>query len=326
MSLVVAIDNLKPDKVKRMERIDGVDTPIAGNTIFIRPSIDVAVAPFTCMNQHDIPVAPYAGLNQNGIPGRLARAHFHEINQFQIIVDGKGKLGRHDVSPYCVHFSRAYTPYGPLQSDKEVGWGLLTLRTRYNTGPQRFPDSQEKLKQIPNRRPWQITKKVSIPAQGPGIILQDVPEIKDKQGLFVHALTMAPHTRTAAPDPSGGDGQFVVVVKGSLVHNNKEHNALTVAFIKPVEDAFQIHAGAQGLEALILNFPQVTPRSVEAKSPSTAAGFKKWQCVLCTFAYDEALGMPEDGIPTGTRWQDVPNTWSCPDCSASKSDFQMIEV
>jgi rubredoxin len=313
MPSVVAIDNLKPDKAKRTERVDGVDTPIPGNITFFRQSIDT-------------PVAPNATLNLNDIPGRWQSAHFHEVDQFQIIVRGKGKLGRHDVSPYCVHFARAYTPYGPLRSDKEVGWTYLTLRMRYNAGKQVFPESQDKLKQIPNRRPWQVYQKIAFPAQGPGITLQDVPEIKDEQGLFVHALTMAPRTRTVAPDPSGGDGQFVVVFKGSLVHDNREHNAMAVAFVKPVEDAFHIHAGAQGLEALILNFPQVRPRAVDATSPSTAAGFKKWQCVLCAFAYDEALGMPEDGIPAGTRWQDVSDTWSCPDCSASKGDFQMVEV
>ena len=97
-------------------------------------------------------------------------------------------------------------------------------------------------------------------------------------------------------------------------------------FIKPDEKAFQIEAGAQGLEAIIMNFPKATPRAVDAKAQSTVAGFKKWQCQLCSFAYDEALGLPEEGIPAGTRWQDVPETWTCSDCSASKSDFQMVEV
>ena len=53
---------------------------------------------------------------------------------------------------------------------------------------------------------------------------------------------------------------------------------------------------------------------------------KKWMCILCAFVYDEALGMPDEGVAPGTRWQDVPETWSCPDCSASKADFQMVEV
>ena len=56
------------------------------------------------------------------------------------------------------------------------------------------------------------------------------------------------------------------------------------------------------------------------------AGYKKYMCVICGFIYDEALGRPEDGIEPGTRWEDVPDTWSCPDCGASKDDFEMLEV
>ncbi len=36
--------------------------------------------------------------------------------------------------------------------------------------------------------------------------------------------------------------------------------------------------------------------------------------------YDGALGWPEDGIAAGTRWDDIPDDWSCPvDCGAAKS-------
>ena len=54
--------------------------------------------------------------------------------------------------------------------------------------------------------------------------------------------------------------------------------------------------------------------------------FKKWRCVICDWVYDEELGAPNDGIAPGTRWEDVPADWSCPDCGASKADFEMIEV
>jgi rubredoxin len=54
--------------------------------------------------------------------------------------------------------------------------------------------------------------------------------------------------------------------------------------------------------------------------------FKVWQCVLCGFTYDEAAGLASDGISPGTRWADVPESWTCPDCSAQKSDFEMVEL
>ena len=33
-----------------------------------------------------------------------------------------------------------------------------------------------------------------------------------------------------------------------------------------------------------------------------------------------------DGIAPGTRWEDVPETWTCPDCGVTKSDFEMVEL
>ncbi len=53
-----------------------------------------------------------------------------------------------------------------------------------------------------------------------------------------------------------------------------------------------------------------------------AEPYRKFQCGTCGFIYDEAEGLPEDGFPPGTRWEDIPDDWSCPDCSMSKSQFE----
>ena len=37
---------------------------------------------------------------------------------------------------------------------------------------------------------------------------------------------------------------------------------------------------------------------------------KKWMCILCGFVYEEALGIPDEGIAPGTRWEDVPADWT----------------
>ncbi|NIE73356.1 rubredoxin reductase [Pantoea sp. Ap-967] len=52
----------------------------------------------------------------------------------------------------------------------------------------------------------------------------------------------------------------------------------------------------------------------------------KWECLVCGFIYDEALGIPEDGIKAGTRWEDVPPDWFCPECGVGKGDFDMIRL
>jgi rubredoxin len=72
------------------------------------------------------------------------------------------------------------------------------------------------------------------------------------------------------------------------------------------------------------------PESHRMSEASAAAlqgvPYRTFMCVVCGFMYNEAEGWPADGIEPGTRWEDVPETWTCPDCGVTKSDFEMIEV
>ena len=52
----------------------------------------------------------------------------------------------------------------------------------------------------------------------------------------------------------------------------------------------------------------------------------QYQCLICGWVYDEEVGYEEDGIAPGTKWEDVPFDWTCPECGAMKDDFEMIEV
>ena len=54
--------------------------------------------------------------------------------------------------------------------------------------------------------------------------------------------------------------------------------------------------------------------------------FRVWECQICGWIYDEAKGSPDDGIPAGTRWEDIPDDWACPECGATKDEFVMLAV
>lgn len=54
--------------------------------------------------------------------------------------------------------------------------------------------------------------------------------------------------------------------------------------------------------------------------------YKQYVCIICGFIYDEEQGWPEDDIAPGTRWEDVSDEWFCPDCGATKADFEMVEI
>ena len=53
---------------------------------------------------------------------------------------------------------------------------------------------------------------------------------------------------------------------------------------------------------------------------------KKYICIICGLIYDEAKGWPADNIPANTLWKDVPDDWFCPDCGATKANFQLLEA
>ncbi len=54
--------------------------------------------------------------------------------------------------------------------------------------------------------------------------------------------------------------------------------------------------------------------------------YKTWMCLICGWVYDEEQGAPDEGIAPGTRWQDVPMNWTCPECGARKEDFELTEI
>jgi rubredoxin len=53
---------------------------------------------------------------------------------------------------------------------------------------------------------------------------------------------------------------------------------------------------------------------------------RTWMCLICGWIYDEAAGLPEEGLAPGTRWEDLPMNWTCPECGARKEDFEMVEI
>ncbi len=54
--------------------------------------------------------------------------------------------------------------------------------------------------------------------------------------------------------------------------------------------------------------------------------YQSWMCQICGFIYREEDGLPKEGIAPGTRWEDIPANWACPDCGARKEDFKMIAM
>lgn len=52
---------------------------------------------------------------------------------------------------------------------------------------------------------------------------------------------------------------------------------------------------------------------------------QKYECTVCGYIYDPAVGDEDSGIEPGTSFEALPEDWVCPLCGAEKSDFEPYE-
>lgn len=276
-------------------------------------------------------------------PHRKLDTHFHETDQFQVITAGSGTLGRHALAPFSVHFARAYTPYGPIVAGAD-GLAWLSIRARHDDGAQYMPESRDVLLAVKDRDPWQTTEPVDFEQLPQDARLHPIAGLQDDRGLGAFAVRARPGATVALPDPAATGGQFLIAVRGGVVQSGGDDtHSLATLLVTPQDPAVTVTAGAEGLDALVLNFPR-TARTAAASAVSVAsaastasasqappgadaapAATKVWHCEPCGLMYDEAAGLPEEGIAPGTRFEDLPDDWHCPDCSAGKADFVEVD-
>lgn len=51
----------------------------------------------------------------------------------------------------------------------------------------------------------------------------------------------------------------------------------------------------------------------------------KYICDVCGWEYDEQVGDPDNGIAPGTKFEDLPENFTCPLCGVGKDNFSAVE-
>lgn len=186
-------------------------------------------------------------------PGTTTNAHYHQQDQFQLVVGGRATLGLHDVGPVTVHFTGAYTAYGPIRASQDDGVWYFTLRNGFDPGARFMmkPENRSHLRTIEGRR---HREAVAGPLPAPTAPAETLigPEA---DGLGAWRYTLAPGEALTGQDPSFGRGQYWVVVRGGLTHAGQTMDRLSCAFVYPDEAGFQAIAGADGAEVIAMQFP-----------------------------------------------------------------------
>jgi hemerythrin-like domain-containing protein/rubredoxin len=76
--------------------------------------------------------------------------------------------------------------------------------------------------------------------------------------------------------------------------------------------------------SLVDNLESATQKHEAGLSP-VSSDTSVYECTVCGYKYDPALGDPEHGIPGGTSFADLPDDWICPLCGAEKDMFERLK-
>jgi hypothetical protein len=240
------------EALKRREVIKSPGTGIEHwGTVFFGPRSSTTVAPgpqatMTDMNAHET-IVP----------------HFHGVTQFQLFPAGYGTIGKAaaPLRPLVVQYKDRYTAYGPVVAGAQ---GLSFMALRIKTGDSApvyldKPGYRDKLRPS-KRRNW-LSSPVALSTEPVMAYrkeplwesLFDTDKIND--GMAARVLRLGAGQKAMGPDPKLAGGYYVFVANGSLAKDGKELPLWSMVVVESTESAYEIEAGQNGLEALILQYP-----------------------------------------------------------------------
>lgn len=192
----------------------------------------------------------------------VVHPHFHQADQYQVVVQGSGRLGLHDIASVAVHYTDAYSAYGPIvAADEGVSW--FTLRNAWDPGARYMPEHRRQLREA--RAKFQHREATC----GPLPTLSDralsavtattgeavIAETAD--GLGTWRYTVPSHQSVTGPHPSSGGGQFWLVSAGSAsVAGGALLPPRSCIFVPPEDAAACLTAGPGGADLICMQFPK----------------------------------------------------------------------
>lgn len=69
---------------------------------------------------------------------------------------------------------------------------------------------------------------------------------------------------------------------------------------------------------------QEAPKEGAPSKEGAKTGASKYRCKVCGYVYDPEKGDPSQEIKPGTPFEDLPDSWQCPECGVNKEQFEKI--
>lgn len=189
------------------------------------------------------------------------KPHFHGVTMFQLFIAGSGTIGNRGqtLKPLTIQFKDHHTAYGPVTAGPQ---GLSFVALRMYTGDSKptyihnKDEAKEKIR--PSKRRNITSDQISFSIEP---VLRARKEavwetaLEDGDGMCARVVRLGAGMTVQGPDPRIAGGCYVFVGNGSMLHDGDELPLWSMVVVENSEDEFEIRAGENGLEALVLQFP-----------------------------------------------------------------------
>jgi len=203
-------------------------------------------------------------------------AHFHLNNQFQLFIEGSGRIGARKVGPVTVHYAGAYTGYGPLIAGPE-GMKYFTIRTVLEEGAQVIACYEGKVPDGPRRhatsKPIEIKSAAEIAALTTPEIVNAIEPAED--GLASASVCLPAAANLAPMDLGTGEGLFLFVLAGTIIVAGEVLGEWESLYTGADDHFPLIVAGPEGAQVVTMIPPKrdpayVMPSRAELRLPTPA--------------------------------------------------------
>jgi hypothetical protein len=177
------------------------------------------------------------------------------------VVSGHGKLGPHDTGTVAVHYTDAYSAYGPIVAAEEgIAW--FTLRNCWDPGAKYMADldSRAELRASRNRHTHWETTTDPVPPLAADVLRETTAidgrrVLEGEHGLASWRYRLPPDAALTGPDPAASGGQFWLVLGGTLSAVGSAFLGVnSTIFVGPDDGPLAAIAGPGGAEALCLQY------------------------------------------------------------------------
>jgi hypothetical protein len=207
---------------------------------------------------HQLTAGPQVYFGEQLYPGSEIYAHFHDVDQFQVVVKGSGRFGRVPVGSVTLQYADAFAPYGPIVAGAE-GLGFFVFRRRAASGGWRMPGHAAMIPKPIGRRFFVQVEDLDA-RPGAGEVVHESHR-QDADGLGVEVVRLGAGAETSI-GPDGCGGYHLLVCRGAIEPEGNDEPLVANSVLLPDADEPPpiIRACADGAIVLVMRFPRATSR------------------------------------------------------------------